>query len=195
MLGSGLGRGGVFHQIQNLGYGGVPKLPGGADFQHTGKVNAAADNLVSRLHLPGQAFSCEGAGVQGGGAGYHSAVNGHLLSGIYHNDAANGNLLRVGLHQGTVHPDVGIVRADVHESRNVSPALSHGVALEQLTYLIKEHDGDGLHVISRPGEADEEGSHSSHRHEKVLVQQLPMGNPNPGLPENVIADEQIGDKV
>ena len=124
-----------------------PNSFGGAELQHAGHVDAAADDRLSRLDLPGQALTSQGAGVQGGAALDDLAVQGDLLAGLDHNDAAHGHLLRVHLLQAAVPLDIGIVRADVHQSADVLPALAHGIALEQLADLIEQHDRDGLGIV------------------------------------------------
>ena len=55
---------GVLHQIQDFGNGGFPELFRGPNLQHSGHVDAAADDLVSLLRIPWQALPGEGTGVK-----------------------------------------------------------------------------------------------------------------------------------
>ena len=196
VLGPGLAGAGILHQIQDPGDGGLPELLGGAELQHAGHVDAAADDRLSRLDLPGQALTGQGAGVQGGAALDDLAVQGDLLAGLDHNDAAHGHLLRVHLLQAAVPLDIGIVRADVHQSADVLPALAHGIALEQLADLIEQHDRDGLGIVPAAGiNGQGESAHGSHCHQEVLVKDLPVQDPPAGLLQNVGSDHQIGEQI
>src|SRR5699024_4432234 len=75
VFGPGFFHAGIFHQVQDAGDGGLPKLLGGADPQQAADVHAAADDLIPGPGVPGQAFAGEGGGVQGGGAFQDDAVD------------------------------------------------------------------------------------------------------------------------
>ena len=153
ILGLGLPGGGVFHQVQNLGDGGFTELLGGADFQNAIEVDAAADDFVAGLCLPGDALAGEGGGIQGGGALLYNAVDGDLFAGLDHDNGADFHLVRVHLFKNPVMLDIGVVRADVHQLADVPAALAHGVALEELANLVEEHHADGLYVVALHGKA------------------------------------------
>ena len=192
----GLAGAGVFHQLQDLGHGGFAELLGGADLQQAGHVDAAADDLVALLSVTRQALAGEGAGVQGGAALRDDAVDGNLLAGLHHDDGADGHLIGVYLHQLAVLLDIGVVGADVHQGADVLAALAHGVALEQFTDLIEQHDGDGLIVVAALFiDGQSEGADGSHGHQKVLVEHLTLDDAPEGLAENIIADDEIGSQI
>ena len=188
----GLVGAGIFHQLQDFGHGGLAEGPGGADLQHASHVDAAADDLVAAGDVPGQALAGEGGGVQGGGPLQHHAVQRDLLAGLDHDDGPHGHIVRVHLGQLSVLLDVGIVGADVHQCGDVPAALAHGVALEQLTDLIEQHHGHGLHEVAAflvKRQAD--GAHGGHSHQEVLVEHLAPEDALAGLAEDIIADDQI----
>ena len=129
-LGAALAGGGVLHQVEDLGDGGFTELPGGADVQQAGQVDAAGDDLVPFAHLPGHALPGEGGGIQRREAPLDDAVDRHLLPGLYHDEGAHLHLVRVHLFQPAVHLDVGVVRADVlYVYLFVAAALADGVGL------------------------------------------------------------------
>ena len=88
------------------------------------------------FRLPGQAFAGEGAGVQRRCAFHNHAVNGHLFSGLHHDDAAHFHFIRVYLLQLAISLNISVVRPDIHELADVPAAPAHGVALEPLADLV-----------------------------------------------------------
>ena len=192
VLGAGLAGAGVFHQLQDLGHGGFAELLGGADLQQAGHVDAAADDLVALLGVTRQALAGEGAGVQGGAALRDDAVDGNLLAGLHHDDGADGHLIGIYLHQLAVLLDIGVVGADVHQGADVLAALAHGVALEQFTDLVEQHDGDGLIVVAALFiDGQSEGADGGHGHQKVLVEHAAVEDTLSGLLHNVAADDHV----
>ena len=158
--------------------------------QQAAEVHAAGEHLVPDLNLTGQTLAGEGAGVHGGLALRHHAVNGDTLAGLHYDDGAHLHVVGIHLFQGAVLLDVGIVGADVHEVGDAAAALAHSVALEQLAHLIEHHDGAALAPV-----AQGHGAHGGHGHEEVLVKHLPAENALHGLEQNVIADDKIRDEV
>ena len=187
VFGLGLAGGGVLHQIQDLGGGGLVEFRGGADAQVAGHVDAAAEHVAVHPHFPGQALAGEGGGVQSGNALHHHAVQGHLFAGVHHDDAADLHLVRVHPLQLAVDLKVGIVGPDVHQLGDVAAALAHGVALEQLAHLIKQHDGHAFAVFPQ-----HDGAHGGHGHEEVLVEHLAVFDAQEGLAQDVVAHQQVG---
>ena len=196
VLAAGLAGAGIFHQLQYLGYGGLAEGLGGSDLQHAGHVDAAADDLVALVYIAGQALAGEGTGVQGGAALHHHAVDRRLLARLHHDHRADSHLVRIHLHQLAVLLDVGVVRTNVHQGADVLPALAHGVALEQLAHLIEQHHGDGLVVVAALFiDGQRERAHRGHSHQEVFVEHPAVGNALPGLFQNVVSDDQIGDQI
>ena len=73
---------------------------------------------------------------------------------------------------------------------------AHGVGLEPLAHLVEEHDGHRLGVVPAAlvqGQGD--GAHGGHRHEEVLVEHLAVPDAPGRLPQDVVADHQVGDHV
>ena len=115
VLGAGLLHAGIFHKVQNFGNGGFAEFLGGFHLQQAGHVHAAADDLVTGLHVAGQALAGQGGGVQGRSALHDHAVDGYALTGLHHDHGADFHVVRVHLLQFSVLAlNVGVVRADVH---------------------------------------------------------------------------------
>ena len=115
VLGAGLLHAGIFHKVQNFGNGGFAEFLGGFHLQQAGHVHAAADDLVTGLHVAGQALAGQGGGVQGRSTLHDHAVDGHALTGLHHDHGADLHIVRVHLLQFSVLAlNVGVVRADVH---------------------------------------------------------------------------------
>ena len=195
-FGFGFSGAGLADQFQNLGGGGFVKFTGGADFQEARKVHGAGDNLIPGFRLPGEAFSREGCGVQGGASLHDYAVNGDFLPGLHHNDGADFHLVRVHLLQLALLPfDVGIIRADVHKCGDVPAAFAYGVALEELAYLVEEHNGDAFGIIAIFVNCQGHGPQSGNGHQEVFVQGLAVHYALTGLVEHIIAHQQVGGQV
>ena len=191
VLAGGLFLPGVFHQVQNLGHGGLLAGPGDPHPQEARLVYAAADHIVPGFHVPGHGLAGEGGGVQGGDTLQHRAVQGHPLAGLHHDDGPHLHVLRVCLLQGTVLPlQVGGVGADIHQGGDGLAGAAHGIVLKQLTHLVEEHDEDGLGAL-----AGGEGAHGGQGHEEVLVEDLAVSDVAGGLPQDVPANDPIGDQI
>ena len=191
ILAGGLLLPGVFHHVQDFGDGGL--LAEFCDLypEEAGLVHAAADHRVACGHIPGHGLAGEGGGVQGGSALDNLPVQGDPLAGADHHNGAHLHVLRVHLLQGAVlQLQVGGVGADVHEGGDGLAGPAHGVVLEELAGLVKEHDEDGLGVF-----AGGEGSHSGQGHEEVLVENLAVQDIADGLPEHVPADDGVGSQI
>ena len=190
-LAGGLFLAGVFHQVQNFGHGRFLTGPGHPDPQHAGQVHAAADDGIACLHIPGGGFAGQSGGIQRGAAGEHHAVQGYPLAGLHHHHGIHGHILRVHLLGTPILPlQVGNIRPDVHEGGNGLPGTAYGVVLEQLAHLVKEHDKHRFGVLR-----GEEGAYRGQGHEKILVEDLSVGDVADGLPQHIPADDGIGDQV
>ena len=181
---------GVLHQLQNFGHGGVLKGLGDPDAQHPGEIDAAADHVPALPHLTGHGLAGEGGGIQGGAALRHHAVQGDALTGLDQNGVSHGDLLRVHLHQLALPLHIGIVGADVHKVGDGAAAAVHRHALEELPYLVEEHDRHALPVL-----AAAEGAHGGHRHEEVFVKDLAVFDVADGPPQHIPADDEIRNEI
>ena len=182
---------GVLHQVQNLGDGGFLAGLGHPHPQHAGLIHAAADDVVPYCYVPGDGLAGEGGGVQSGGALDYLAVQGYPLAGLYHDNRANGNVLRVYLLNFAVLPfQVGGVGTNVHQGGDGLPGLTHGIVLEQLAHLVEQHDEHGFGVF-RCGE----GTHGGQGHQEVFVEHLAVFDVADGLVQHIPADDGVGRQV
>ena len=178
---------GIFHQFQDLRDRGFLAGLGNGDPQQPRQVHAAADDIVPRMDVPGQGLAGKGGGVQGRAALQNGAVQGHPLAGLHHDNGTHRYVLRVYLLQSAVRFQIGGVRPDVHEGGDGGPGLAHGVVLEQLAGLVEQHDEHGLVKI-----AGGVGAHRCQGHQEVLVEHLAVDNAQAGLPQHIVADDEIG---
>ena len=193
VLRPGLVRACVLHQLQNARHRGLPEFLRGLHPQHARQVDAAADDLVARLHVARQALARERGGVHGRFAVEDHAVDGDALAGLDHDDAADRHLIRVDLRKLALHLEVGVVRADVHQRGDAAAAAADGDALEELADLVEEHDRDGLVEVAAAlldGQGDR--AERRHRHQEVFVKDLPVFDAQRGLAQDVPADAEIG---
>ena len=119
-------------------------------------------------------FARQRGGVKLAFAFLDDAVDGYALAGFHHDDAAHGNIVGVDLAQFAVALYVRAIGGNVHHCGDVLARFADGVALEQLAYLVKQHDGAAFgHRGFRVGERDHgERADGGHSHEEVLVEHL-----------------------
>ena len=142
-------RGAVFHQLKYLGNCGLPEFGRGAKGMHAGKVNAAAEHGIAYPDVARKGFAREGGCVQRRRSGQHHGVDRHFLAWQHGYSLADLHLVGVHPLQGTVFQgDVGVVGTYVHERADAAAAAAHGVALEELPYLVEKHHGDGLQIVA-----------------------------------------------
>ena len=187
-----LAGGRFFDQLQDLRDCRFAEVFRRADLQHAGHVDAAADDLLAGDDLTRQALAGQRAGVETGRALDDDAVDRHLFARLHDDHAADRNRIRVDLLKLAVCFDVGIVRADVHERRDVPAALADRVALEQLADLVEQHNGDGLGevrvlFVDRQRDRTERGD----GHQEVFVEHTAVADALGGLFQDIIADDQI----
>ena len=68
------------------------------------------------------------------------------------------------------------IRTDIHQVGNTLAALSFGIALEQFSYLEKQHDEDCLRefVLRTRQETDAQRSQCGNSHQEVFVEGLAL---------------------
>ena len=166
------------------------------DFQNTIHVDAAADDLIALFDIPRQTLTSQGAGIKTGIATDHDTVQRNFFTRLNHNNTANTHFIRVNLHQPAIFFDIGIVRADIHQSADVLTALTNSITLEELTDLIKQHNSNAFHIVTASGpDSNDKGADGCDRHQKILVECLTIENAFSGLSQNIIADYQISDQI
>ena len=183
----------ILHQVQDLGNGGFTELFFGADLEHARQIDAAGDNLLANGHISGDTLSGKGRGIQRGGAFLHNAVDGHLFTGLHHDQRTNLHFVGIHLLQNAIPLHIGIIRADVHKLTDVAATLAHRIALEPLTDLVEQHHGNGLQVIPFHGgpvliNGQGQGPQGGNRHQKAFIEDLTVPDALPGLFQNVSAD-------
>ena len=191
ILGFGFAGGSIFHQIQNLGHSGFPEFFGGTDLENTGHIDATADDLISGLGLPGQGFSGQRCGVEGGSTAEDNAVDGDLLSGLDHNDTANFHFIRIHLFQRSILLHVGIIGADIHQIADIAPAFAHSIALKPFSDLIEQHHRDDFQVFAVFIDCQSQSAQGGYGHEEVFIEHPPVADSLERLAQNIVADDQV----
>ncbi len=79
------------------------------------------------------------------------------------------------------------VGADIHQVRDVPAGAVDGVILEELADLVKEHDGHRLQILLQQKRAD-----GGDAHEEILIEYLAVANVAEGLPQHLVAEDEIG---
>ena len=163
---------GIFHKLQNFRYCGLTKFFCGTDLQKTAHIDAAAKYSSPRPDFPGYTFAGKGTGIQGRHTFHHLAVNRHLFSRTHQDQSSNLHIIRIHLLQLSILAlNIGIIRANVHQRRNVPAALAHGNRLEQLTNLVKQHYCHALRKIAQGNRA-----YGSHSHQEIFIKNFSVQN-------------------
>ena len=137
-------------------------------------------------------FAGESGGVELGSTLNDCSIDGHALAWLDYDDASARHLVGVYLLKVAFGIfDVCIIGRDIHHGANGLAALSYGVGLEELSHLVKEHNGCSLcHV--RVGVWKKHHSKSAergHGHEEALVKCFAVTNVIPGFFEHVMAGD------
>ena len=164
-------------------------LVGGCDLhlEYAGLIDAAADDLVACAYCAGHGFTCERGGVEQPLALSDDPVERHALPRADDDGLADLDLVGEYLLLRTVAQDACRVGTDVHERGDGAAGALNGVALEPLSDLIEQHDGNALGVVAEGNRA--EGGDCN---EEVLVKDASLADVHRRAPENVPADESVG---
>ena len=82
------------------------------------------------------------------------------------------------------------ISPNVHQSRDGLAGLAYGIVLEQLAYLVEQHNEHSLGVFGGG-----EGAHSGQGHQEILVKDLPVFDIADRFIENIPANDGIGRQV
>ena len=179
----------VFHQLQNLRYGGLIVGLDHTDAQKSRLIDASAGHAVPCPHGSGNGFACQSRGVKKGITLRNHAVQGNLLPRLHHDHRAYGHLCGIQLGDDTVRFHIGVFGADIHQCRNRAAGAGHSTALEKLADLIKQHHGHAF-LITPGGES----THGGQCHQKILIKHLSVSDIHRGTPQNIPSDNGIGDQ-
>ena len=118
------------------------------------------------------------------------AVQRNTLARFYHDHAADFHIIRIDLRQFSVHLDIGILRADIHHRRDRLSGLADRIALEQLTNLVKQHNGNRFRVFLHAKCAKRR-----HHHQEVFIKHLSVADISHRFIYNVISDDQVRHQI
>ena len=183
---------GVFHQVQDLGHGGLAKHLGYPHPQQAALVDTAADYVITGTHLPRDALPSEGRGVHHGSALQHHTVQRDPLSSLYRDNIPYSHFLRIHLDKFPLPFHVGIIRTDVHQFGNGFSGSAHRIILEKLSYLVKQHDKHGFRIFPLAKKAGAKRPHCGQRHQKIFVEYLAVGNVANSPPQHIPANDEVG---
>ena len=161
----------IFHQLQDLGYGGFSKCVSHSNSQQTTFVDAAADNIITNRYASGNRFTSQRSSIQCGAALQHDPIQRNSFAGLYHNGVSDGNLIRIHFFQFAVLLQICIVRSDVHQRRNGFPGFAHRIAFKQLTDPVEQHNYHRFRIL-----LGTDGAYGGKHHQEVFVKNLAVGN-------------------
>ena len=132
---------GVLHQFQNLGNSGILIGLCHTYLERTVSVDTAADDIVTGSGLTRNGFSGERCSINKGFTFSDHTVQRNLFTGTDDDDAAYSDFIRIYLLDLSVFFKICIFRSDTHHFCNGLAGFADGVALEEFTDLVKEHNG------------------------------------------------------
>ena len=124
----GLGGGGLLHQPDDLGQGGIISHAGGPEFEEAALVDRGGDHPVVHLFLHRDALAGEGRLIHRGAAFDDNAVHRDALSRADHNDVPGDDLFHRDLHFGAAAEHHGALGGQIHQLGDGfgGPALGAG---------------------------------------------------------------------
>ena len=136
----GLLLGGLLHQLQNLGNGGILKGLQGLYTKHALSIDTAGNNLFSGEYLSGDGLSGKGCRIYHAFSLTDNAVHRHSFSRLYQKHIPYFYLIRIhGIYGAVFSFNVGQLRYNIHQLLNGLSAFSYRIALEKLSHLIEDH--------------------------------------------------------
>ena len=143
-LGDGrLGGGGLLHQPDDLGQGGVVAYPGGPELDRAVLVDGGGDHPVIHRFLHREALTGEGGFVHRGASLQDHTVHRNALTGADHHDVPGHDLLHrdLHLHAGALHR--GGFWGQIHQLGDGLGGLALGAGLQPLAKGDEGEDGGG----------------------------------------------------
>ena len=191
ILGLRLLLGGVLDELEDLRDCGIFEGLGRPDAEESLTVDAAGDDRLTRMNAPRNGLAGERCGVHHGLTAQDLGIDRDLLARLDHEDVTDLDVVRIHRLDGPVRAlNIGLLRNDVHETRDVLAGLSEGVLLEPLTDEVEGHDGDGLRILT-----GREGTDRRHEHEERLVHRLAVPDAEERLANHVIAAQEVRNQV
>ena len=132
-----------------------------SDFDFREEAFSTRSRIFETVDSPN---SRESGGVQGRGTLYHDAIDRYFFARLDDDDRTDPHLVRVYLLQSAVPLHIGVVGADVHQVGDVPAAFAHGVRLEPLAHLVKQHHRDGFQVIAVFIDSQRQCAQGGYRH-------------------------------
>ena len=114
---------------------------------------------------------------------YDDSVYRNSLAGINYYNRADFNIIGILLSYSAILMEyICDLRTDIHKICYILTALSNSDTLEQLSYLIKEHNRNALTVFTCGN-----GSHGCYGHKKTLIENLTIPDILKSSQQNIIA--------
>ena len=191
VLGLRLLLGGVLDELEDLRHRRILEGLGRPDAEEALAVDAAGDDGLTRVNAARNGLTGERRGVHHGLTAQDLGVDRDLLARPDHEDVPDLDVVRIHRLDGPVRAlNIGLLRHDIHETRDVLAGLPEGVLLEPLADEVEGHDGDGLGVL-----AGREGTDRRHEHEERLIHRLAVFDAEEGLADHVVAAQEVRNQV
>ena len=130
----------VFHQFEDAGHGRLTVFLRRSHFQPASQIDASRNQLVALGNLARHGFAREGRRIQGGRAGQHHAIERYPIAGAYEQAIPHGYLGGIDLDCFVFTYDEGELRCDIHHIGDGAARFPDGIRLEELAYLVEQHD-------------------------------------------------------
>ena len=156
-------------------------------------VDAPRNDLGTRLDVARNRLAGERRGIELRRARHDHTVERNALARLHDDLVAHGDLVRIHLYKLAVAHDVGVVGRDIHHVGDRFARFADRIALEQLAYLIEQHDCSALgHMRIGIGKQHErERADGRHAHEEVLVEHLAVPDVSRRFEQHVVARDQV----
>ena len=183
--------GSVLDELEDLRHCGILEGLGRPNAKESLTVDAAGDDGLTRMNAPRNGLAGERCGVHHGLTAQDLGVDRDLLARLDHEDVTDLDVVRIYRLDGPVRAlNIGLLRNDVHETRDVFTGLPEGVLLEPLADEVEGHDGDGLGIFT-----GREGTDRRHEHEERLVHRLAVPDAEERLANHVVAAQEVRNQV
>ena len=176
----------IFNQFKDFAYCRLAEFFFASHLNQTAQINTAAENIAAAADITRKRFSRQSCRVQSRMPRHYYSVQRNLFPRSYYYDISDFYVLGRNLLNTVCSLKICIIRSDVHKLSNGLSRFPYRIVLKEFTHLIEQHYRHCFRIISH-----KESSHGSHRHEKVFVKNLSVGNVSHCLKQHSVAHNKV----
>ena len=181
----------LFDKLENLRYRGIFKALCGFYTKKAFSVNTTGNNCISRENGARYGLPCKSCRIHHTFSTPYDPVHSNLFSRFNEKNVSDFHFIRIYGFYAAVFPFyIGIFRNNVHQLLNRSTTLPHGIALEELSDLIKNHNRNSFRKLSC-----KKSTYRGNGHKQSVIKRAAVFDSEKTFPYHIISTDKIRNKV